>query len=164
MTSIQEQIQNTIEEIVRLDKAEKQLSITQESLDTAYQAKEDMNKLLDKELRDIEKLEGFSTKAIFYKVLGSKQEQVEKERQEYLELVLKSEDIDNEIQLLEYEVNLLEAKVGSREEFEANLERLKLEREAEIIETDPGLRSALLKISNHLENQYYLKQEIEEAI
>lgn len=164
MTELQREIQSTISEIVHLDKVTAQLKITSQELEKAYKDEEVINKKLDKELRDVERMEGFSTKSIFYKILGSKEEQIEKERQEYLELTLRAEDIVNEIKLLEYEENLLGAKIGSRETLETRLEALKLNREEEIISKDPILRAKLLRLSEELEELYQLKQELNEAI
>ena len=164
MTQIQERIKETIEEIVHLKRVESQLSTTRTSLETAYYKENKWNKKLDKELRDVEKLEGFSTKSVFYKILGSKEKQLEKERQEYLELTLQYEDLKNEIKLLEYEENLLDAKIHSKEKLERTLESLKAKREEEIIQTDPKLREVLINLSDKLEQSYHLKQELEEAM
>jgi len=46
-------------------------------------------KKLEKEAEDITRLEEMSLESIFHKMLGSKEEQIEKERQEYLQLSLK---------------------------------------------------------------------------
>ena len=164
MTQIQERIKETIEEIVHLNRVESQLSTTRTSLEEAYDKESKWNKKLDKELRDVEKLEGFSTKSVFYKILGSKEKQLEKERQEYLELTLQYEDLKNEIKLLEYEENLLDAKIHSKEKLERTLESLKAKREEEIIQTDPKLREVLINLSDKLEQSYHLKQELEEAM
>ncbi len=48
---------------------------------------------LEKEYKDIEKLENLSIKGLFYKILGSKEEQIERERQDYLQIVLKQKEI-----------------------------------------------------------------------
>ena len=164
MTDLQQKIQNTIAEIVHLDKVAAQLKLTSKELEQAYNEEVLLNKNIDKELKDVERMEGFSTKSIFYKILGSKEEQIEKERQEYLEVILKSEDLINEIKLLEYEENLLRAKIGPRETLEAQLEYLKLKREEEIISKDPVLRRKLLRLSERLEVLFQLEQELNEAI
>ncbi len=164
ITHIQQQIQDTIKEIVHIERVEKQLAITKEELDDAVAEQQVLMQKLSKELKDIEKLDGLSTKAIFYKILGSKEKQLEKERQEYLVLSLKEEDVEKSIELLEYEVNLLSAKVRSREELKDKLEKLKLDREAEIIRADPALRKKLLGLSQKLEDQFKLKTEVEEAL
>ncbi len=164
LTQLQQSIQDTIKEIVHLDRVEDQVKVTKKELKNATQQYKKIGIQLNKELRDIEKLEGLSTKAIFYKILGSKKDQVEKERQEYLELTLKEEELNNSIDLLEYELNILESKITSRKDLKDRLKRLKSNREAEIIKTDPQLRTKLLKLSNDLEDTYRFKVEVEEAL
>jgi len=164
ITHIQQQIQDTIKEIVHIERVEEQLAITKQELDEAMEEQKSLMQRLSKELKDIEKLDGLSTKAIFYKILGSKEKQLDKERQEYLELSLKEEDLEKSIELLEYEVNLLSAKVKSRDELKARLASLKLSREEEIIKADPALRTQLLTLSKNLEDQFQFKTEIEEAL
>ena len=163
-TQLQHRIQETIQEIVRMDRVEEQLKVTKRELKDARAEFKLLDEELHKGLKDIERLEGLSTKAIFHKILGNKEKQLEKERQEYLELSLKEEDVQNSIQLLEYEVNLLEAKIGSKNDLLKKLEKLKLEREEEIIKSNPGLRKKLLDISTQLENTFQYKMELNEAL
>ena len=68
ITHIQQQIQDTIKEIVHIERVEKQLAITKEELDDAVAEQQVLMQKLSKELKDIEKLDGLSTKAIFYKI------------------------------------------------------------------------------------------------
>lgn len=164
LTQIQQNIQDTIKEIVHLERVEDQVKLTKQELKESVTTFKGLGKKLNKELRDIEKLEGLSTKAIFYKVLGNKEKQLEKERQEYLELSLKEEDLSNTIDLLEYELSILEAKITSRKDLNNRLKRLKNEREEEIIKSDPSLRVELLSLSTQLEETYRYKVEIEEAL
>ena len=163
-TQLQQQIFDTIQEMVQMERVDEQLKVTKKELKHAYREHDDLDKEIRKGLKDIEKLEGLSTKAIFHKILGSKEKQLEKERQDYLELSLKEEDTKNSIKLLEYEVNLLEAKLGSKEKLKKQLELLKQKREAEIIKTNPSLRAKLMDISQELESNYQYKVELNEAI
>jgi len=164
ITHIQQLIQDTIKEIVHIERVEEQLELTQKELVEAEKEQKKLLRKLSKELKDIEKLDGLSTKAIFYKILGSKEKQLEKERQEYLEVSLKEEDLEKTIQLLEYEINLLSAKVKSRDKLKSKLRKLKKQREEEIITSDPVLRKKLLKLSKKLEEQFRYKTEVEEAL
>jgi len=164
ITHIQQEIKDTIQEIVHLERVEEQLKLTEKELNDAEITFQKLQRKLKKELKDIEKLDGLSTKAIFHKILGSKEKQLEKERQEYLELALKEEDLQKSMELLDYEINLLSAKIRSRKDLNAKLKKLKKNREDEIIRTDPGLRSQLLGISKKLEEKFRLKAEIEEAL
>lgn len=163
-TDIQKNIEDVIGQIVHLKVVKAHLDETRQALQQQYRELDDMSDLLSKELRDLEKMEGLSTKTIFHKILGNKEQQLEKERQEYLELSLKYEDLQKSIKILEYEESLLSAKIDSKENLESKLESLKRQRETEIIQSDPILRSELLSISRDLESKYELKKEIEEAL
>lgn len=163
-TQLQLDIQETIQEIVHLERVEQQAKVTKRELDEAYTAHLKLEKKLEKELKDIERMEGLSTKAIFHKILGNKEKQLEKERQEYLELSLKEEDIKKSIDLLEYESSILSAKLGTQKNLDGKLEKLKLRREEEIIKEDPVLRNQLLNISQKIEDSYRFKSEVEEAL
>lgn len=162
-TDIQKEIQETISQIVHLDVVESQLESSKSDLESQYALLEKMDDEMADELKDIGKLEGLSTRSIFHKILGNKEEQLEKERQEYLELTLKFEEVQKNIDLLEYEVNLLEAKMGNKSELQAQLVKLKNDRENEIINSDPVLRQKMLALSHELESCYQHKKELEEA-
>jgi hypothetical protein len=162
-TDIQKSIQETISKIVHLDVVASQLKTSQQDLEQQYSTLEKMDRELNKELIDITKLEGLSTRAIFHKILGNKEQKLEKERQEYLELTLKVEEVQKNIDLLEYEVNLLEAKMGDKSKLEQELVQLKSDRENEIIQSDPVLRQKMLTLSQDLELHYQHKKELEEA-
>ncbi len=162
-TDIQKSIQETISKIVHLDVVASQLKTSQQDLEQQYATLEKMDNELNEELNDISKLEGLSTRAIFHKILGNKEQKLEKERQEYLELTLKVEEVQKNIDLLEYEVNLLEAKMGDKSKLEQQLVQLKNDRENEIIHSDPVLRQKMLSLSHELESKYQHKKELEEA-
>ena len=162
-TDIQKAIQETISKIVHLDVVASQLKTSQQDLEQQYATLEKMDNELNDELKDISKLEGLSTRAIFHKILGNKEQKLEKERQEYLELTLKVEEVQKNIDLLEYEVNLLEAKMGDKSKLEQELVQLKSDRENEIIQSNPVLRQRMLALSHELESHYQHKKELEEA-
>lgn len=162
-TDIQKEIENTISQLVILNKASAQKEETSSELALSHKQFEELSDRLVSEFKDIEKLEGLSTRAIFHKILGNKEQQLEKERQEYLAISLKHEDLRTHIEALEYEVNLLDAKIKSKENLQSKLQQLKIQREKEIINTNPQLRSALVKISNELESNYMIFKELEEA-
>jgi len=100
-------------------------------------------------------LEELSVKGLFYKILGSKEEQIEKERQEYLQVSLKYDEAKKSLELLEYERNLLKGKADKLPELEKKLESLIKKREKSLIEnnTDAGkqILNLLLIIDTHRE-------------
>src|SRR5512138_1130567 len=58
---------------------------------------------LEKEKIDVEKLERTSLTALFYSVLGSLDEQLEKERQELLSVQLRYRQIQHQVEFLQQE-------------------------------------------------------------
>ncbi len=164
MTDLQQEIEKTIAKITHLDTVRAHLATTEEELSNVQKEIRWFEASLRKGMRELEQLDGLNTKALFYKILGSRETQLEEERQNFLELHLKHEDAINRQKILEYEINLLKAKVGNESLLKIQLEKLKKLRESEIIENDPGLRQKLLSISDKLETSYRLSNELHEAI
>lgn len=104
-------------------------------------------------------------KALFYKTLGSKEEQIEKERQEYLELSLKYKQYKSEVELMEYERDLLKKKSGRLGEVQRRLASLKKHRQLEILKgPDVQLRDDYQTVVEKLDLNLAIKKELEEAI
>jgi len=123
-----------------------------------------MDKQLEKELKDIEELEKIGVKALFYKTLGSKEEQLEKERQEYLELSLKYKEHKSEVELMEYERDLLKKKSTKLPEIKSKLTRLKKERHYEILNSgDKFLKDEYVQVVEKLDLNHAIQKELEEA-
>ena len=99
-----------------------------------------------KEFEDIENLEKLGMKALFYKVLGSQEEQLEKERQEYLQASLKYDQVRKNLELLEFEYNILKKKSGNLATIEQKLNDLSVRQEKELINM-PG--AAALELFAH---------------
>jgi len=114
---------------------------------------------LVEELEDIEKLEKMSITSMFYKVLGSQDEQLEKERQEYLNVSLKHKELKKDIEILEYEHKIISSKVQEIGGLEASLEELKKVRLQEIMRTDDKYRTKITGIYSELDS---IRAEIEE--
>jgi len=68
---------------------------------------------LEKEKVDVEKLEHLSLKALFYSVLGNKEQQLDKERQELLSEQLKYQQSMKQVTFLEQDKNSLIRQLGS---------------------------------------------------
>ena len=165
LSDIQEQIQDTIEEYESLKIISAHISEIDTQLKETYNKIKIMDGQLDKELEDIEKLESLSVKSLFYKTLGSKEEQLEKERQEYLELSLKHNEYKKEIELMEYERGLLTTKLNDIPAVEKKLEQLKGMRQKEILEsTNSSLRNEFLELLHKVDVNIALSKELEEAV
>jgi hypothetical protein len=73
----------------------------------------------------MEELEKMSITSVFYKVLGSQDEQLEKERQEYLTVSIKHKETKIDIEILEYEYKIINSKVQEIGGLETKIEQLK---------------------------------------
>jgi DNA repair exonuclease SbcCD ATPase subunit len=117
--------------------------------------------ILKKEFADVQKLEGNSITALFYNFLGTKVEQLDKERQEYLSAKLKYDACKNEISNLERELERLKSELILLGEPEIELKKLLDEKKRKLRQLSD---STCLKFEKLLNNQYAAKKEISEAI
>ena len=121
-------------------------------------------KQVDKESEDIETLKKTGVKSLFYKVLGSKEEQLEKERQEYLEANLRYDEARKSLELLEYERNILEGKIKALPKIEQRHQELLKIREQEIIASNPRLATKINTIDAQITERHKMLYEVEEAM
>lgn len=136
MSDIHKQLKETFEQFQQAQRIERHLKQLSEQLSKAYLDLEKFEKELKKEFADIENLEKLSVKGLFHQILGSKEEQIEKERQEYLQASLKYDEAKKSVELLEYERNLLQGKSENLSRIEKELNALIKKREKLLIESD----------------------------
>lgn len=119
---------------------------------------------MQKEFEDIEALEKLGMKTLFYKVLGSQQDQLEKERQDYLQASLKYDQVRKSLELLEFERNILIKKVGGLPAIEQRLNELSAQQEKEILNMSGNASLEIKKIYSQIEAQQRMKIDISEAM
>lgn len=163
MTSTQVKIQDTIAEIKKLNSIKKHHSSTTTELEKAYTELSKLEDQLVIELEDIEDLEKMSITSVFYKVLGSQDEQLEKERQEYLTVSLKHKELKKDIEILEYEHKVISSKVQEIGGLEANLDQLKKLRLQEIMSTDDHHRRQITGIYREMDEIQGELEELKQA-
>lgn len=101
---------------------------------------------------------------MFYKVLGSKEAQIEKERQEYLEVALKYDEAKKKVDLLEYERSVLEKKVTDAKALDKKIIKLKKQREKDLMKSNPLVGQRLVQIAKGEDDLHSINREIEEAM
>ena len=166
LTLTQEKIRKTLEKFVELNRVEAHIEGIDASLRDSQLRLKTLENSLDQELADIQALEKLSIKALFYKSLGSKEEQLDKERQEYLEVTLHYKQCKEEIEMLNFERNLLNKKMNDLPKVRQELSYLKEKRQEEIINNkhNPNVRNELLEVLHQLDINQSLDKEISEAI
>lgn len=146
MSDIHQQLKKTFADHQQLVRVQRHLDELNVELDSAHRALDKKGKDLKDEFKDIEKLEKLSLKGLFHKVLGSKEEQMEKERQEYLQVSLKYDEAKKTVDLLEYERSLLEKKVKDLPHLTNQLEILMKQREKLLVDSGTAAGKKILDI------------------
>lgn len=152
------------ENLRRKQKVKLMLERSKEELEMLKSKNEEFVGILHKEKRDVEKLEALSLTGLFYSILRSKEEQLDKERQEYLAAKLKYDESCNSIKYIEEEISSYEEELrkylGLDEEYK-NL--LKEKRYLILNKSDENSR----KLADNLDGVTDLElnaKEINEAI
>lgn len=156
----QKELHKTLEEIENIKNVRKHLAKTNSELTQAYKELNKFEKLLDKEYNDWKQLESLSVKSLFHKVLGSKEEQIEKERQEYLQASLKFNGMKKSVDILEYEKSLLEKKVVDVSLLQNKLKTLKKQRAQELIRSNSPTGNELKELLKRIDKQIVLRNEV----
>lgn len=156
-------IKETIAKIGELQAVKRHYSSTMEEYDSVLDKKDTIEINMIKELEDINDLEKLGVKSIFYNVLGNKEEQLEKERQEYLQVTLQHKEVLNAIEVIEFEKNILEKKLVVIDDLEKDLVKLKKIREQEILATPGDLRNELKLIAKKMDELQMFTVELGEA-
>lgn len=164
ISQLQLQIKTLLEKFEKLNIIKSHLGGVNGKIEKSSRELDALEDVLDNELKDIQRLESIGVKSVFYKVLGNKEEQLEKERQEYLEASLKYKEHKQSLELLEYEKSVLEGKLGELPTISKQLEHLKELREKEILKSDSNIATHLRQILHEHDRCIMLNKEIVEAL
>ena len=164
MKNLQLELKEKIEELHNLQRVEKHLLQLNKRVQTERNKLQQVVDRLNQENEDIEKLEKLSIKSIFHKVLGDKEKQLEKERQEYLQTSLKYDEHRKTLELLEYEQEVLQKKINKSVGLETEIEKLIELRKNELLRNDPSLGHKLIEITQNMEHHQKMIVDMEEAI
>ncbi len=123
-----------------------------------------LKKQLHKEGRDVKKLEGLSLSGLFLSILGSKEAQLENERQEYLAAKLKYDECKSEVDTLEGEERNATAQLESLAALDDDYRELLGEKEAVILSDEGNQARLLLELSEDLGELKANQKELQEAI
>lgn len=145
---------------------EGKLEFTIQHLKKAQEESIELAEILDKEEKDVDKLEQLSLTGLFAAVLGTKEEKLEKERQDYLAAKLKYDASQKLIHDLKNEVSMLGEQMAPLKNIEEKYQQL-LKRKEEVLKTKQGTTSRELFIIAEEEGRLASRgkelQEAEEA-
>lgn len=119
---------------------------------------------LDKEDSDVKKLEGLSLTVLFYTVLGSKEKQLEKERHEYLAVLLKYEECKFAVSSLNREADQLQEKLSELGDISSRYDAKLKQKEYMIAGSNDVNARKLADLAHELGDLRFDIRELEEAI
>jgi hypothetical protein len=164
MTPIAEEIKKLVEEITRLKRVNNHLEELYIKMEKDLNQKNYLTELLNKKQYDVDALEHMNVRSLFYKVLGSQETQLEKERQDYLQIALNIKDLNKQIELDTFEIDVLKKQMDNIAPLEQKIKALKSKREEEILSNPKEEYHRLLRsLYKEQEENSKLKIEIEEA-
>lgn len=105
------QIEEAREAQLEHDRLQRHLGRARESLQQAEARLAELEATLEREGQDVRRLEGLSLAGLFYTVLGSKEDQLDQERQEHLAARLKRDEAEFAVSELRKEVEELERQL-----------------------------------------------------
>lgn len=159
------------EEIVVLQKDYIHPDIMERKLQKAKQLLEDvqhevysLEKVLEKEKLDVEKLEGKSMGALFYKFLGMKEKLLEREREEALVAKLKYEASKESETNLKKDIEILLKQQSMMKEIQERLESLKREQLAFLKSSNTPEAQKMQDLETQIEALRSEIKELKEAI
>ncbi|MCF6466034.1 hypothetical protein [Clostridium sp. Cult2] len=152
------------ETLRRKEKVEFMLNQSKEELKIQKNKKNNLNRILQKEEKDVRQLESLSITGLFYSILGSKEEQLDKERQEYLAAKLKYDECCNSIKDIEEEIRIYKDEsnkyTGIEEEYRSLLNK---KRDFILSRNDVNSQRLKTNVDKAIELELDIK-EIKEAI
>ena len=163
MEDFQKQLNKILSKSQDFDRIQKHLKSLELQLANGYKELDKLEKIMDRQGQDVVQLEKLSLKGIFHKILGSKKEQLGKERQEYLQAALKRNEHKKSVELLEYEKGILEDKLAKLKDIPAQAEQLIKKRENDLMRSGTPVGMRILTISKQIDESRRLKREIAEA-
>jgi hypothetical protein len=119
---------------------------------------------LEKEKVDVEKLERTSLTALFYSVLGRREDQLEKERQEFLSAQLQYQQTKRQVEFLQQEKDSLLQRLDQLNGIDVEYQSLLSEKERLLRELNQPVAHELLSFSEQIANLNSEIREIAEAI
>ncbi|WP_411678792.1 hypothetical protein [Clostridium thailandense] len=152
------------EKLREKEKLEGVLEELRRSLKEQEIRKKELYNILDSEEKDVKKLEKLSITGLFYSILGSKEEQIKKERQEFLAAKLKYDECCNGVSILEKEVYSYEGKLREYINLGLDYNFLIKYKERLIIDTNDNIACNLIKLMDKASDLELDLKEIREAI
>jgi DNA repair exonuclease SbcCD ATPase subunit len=152
------------EQIRSKQKLEAMLTQVQSSLRQSETKNAELKDRLASEKADVDKLESMSLTGMFYSVLGTKAEHLDREKQEYLAAKLKYDESVEAVNDLQAERTRLQQELESFKTVEQDYTRLMKEKESLLANSQDPRADRLLGFSEQLADLASDEKELTEAV
>ncbi|QDU36820.1 hypothetical protein Mal4_11180 [Maioricimonas rarisocia] len=119
---------------------------------------------VEREQADVTKLEGLSLAGLFYSVLGTKDERLEQERQEFLAARLKFDECEETLSEIQDEMRRLKDELSPLTGADEEYRQLLSEKEAFVAGAGGAASERLLDVSEEIADREAEERELAEAI
>ena len=164
LSELSARLSKVIEQMKLKEKLARDLSAVEAELGEITSSLEALGAQLEIEQVDVKKLERTSMTALFYTVLGSREEQLEKERQELLSAQLRYQRVKYQMEALQRERESLSREIADLAEVEDEYQSLLAEKETLLRQSDPAVTGRLLENARQSAELAAQIHEIGEAI
>lgn len=164
LSDISSRLAQAIEMKRRKEKLERDLAQIHSRLEQQTAQAAELARQLQKEQVDVERLERLSLQGLFYSVLGSKEQQVEKERQEMLAAQLQYQNANHQIDALNAEKEAIERELSALSGVDRQYAALLAEKEDFLRRGNPQVAADLLRLTDAIANRAAERHEIDEAV
>jgi hypothetical protein len=144
--------------------AKKQLDRVQSRIQEAHQQLTKLDQMVDKEYKEYQELENANIRKLFNRVLGKGDDQLEKEKQDYLEAVLNYNQKKKELELMEFEQKILNEKLANEKIINATFDRELKTYSEELIKSNSKTGQLLLDTEKTIRTKLGDLKEIDEAL
>lgn len=152
------------EDLRRKKKLDNMLEKCKEELGKQENKIKYLNRILKKEEKDVKKLESVSVAGLFYSILGTKDEKLDKEKEEYIAARLKYEECYSTIKNLKQEISNYEKELKKYSGIDLDYSILMKEKENLILSSNDNNSLKLIEISDKISDLKSDIKEINEAI
>ncbi len=159
----EKRLYKAIEELQSMRFAQSYLFFLEKKIEEKNAEIDSLLTTIELEEMDVTLLESFSIINIFSNILVDQFRQLEIERQEYLQAVLRYKDACKSVELLKFEQKVLEDKIKKIPALEESIKTLTQQREFEIIKNNEQYKEQLFSLNQEIDKAYKINREVYEA-
>lgn len=164
LKKLNEQIKECRENKILKDTLEKKRLILKTELDEREKELAELERCLNKELNDVQKLKKASFSNLMASILRNKDEKLEKEEREYLEAKLKYDNFKFKVERLRYDINEIDTRLGYLINIDGKYKCLINEKRELIKRLNLTIRDEIVRLECEIKDSLSEKTEISEAL